>query len=54
MQYSYNNFFEIKKKLLDKQKKGEHKGIRYISNIDRDNMNLAKILLDAGIQYKTC
>jgi two-component system, OmpR family, sensor histidine kinase VicK len=52
MQYIYNNFFEIKKKLLDKQKKGEHKGIRYISNIDKDDMNLAKILLDAGIKIR--
>ena len=52
MQYSYNHFFDIKKKLLDKQKKGEHKGIRYISNIDKDNMNLAKILLDAGIEIR--
>src|ERR671939_448450 len=50
MQYSYKHFFDIKKKLLDKQKKGEHKGIRYISNIDKDNMNLAKILLDEGIK----
>ena len=52
MQYSYNNFFEVTKKLLDKQKKGEHKGIRYISNIDRDNMNLANILLNAGIEIR--
>ena len=52
MQYSYNHFFEVTKKLLDKQKKGEHKGIRYISNIDRDNMNLANILLNAGIEIR--
>ena len=52
MQYSYNHFFDIKKKLLDKQKKGEHKGIRYISNMDKDNVNLAKILLDAGIEIR--
>jgi two-component system, OmpR family, sensor histidine kinase VicK len=52
MQYSYNHFFELKKNLLDKQKKGEHKGIRYISNIDKDNMNLAKILLDADIKIR--
>ncbi len=52
MQYSYNNFFEVTKKLLDKQKKGEHEGIRYISNIDRDDMNLANILLNAGIEIK--
>jgi two-component system, OmpR family, sensor histidine kinase VicK len=29
MQYSHNYFIDIKKKLLDKQKKREHKGIRY-------------------------
>ena len=52
MQYSYNHFFDVKKKLLDKQKKGEHKGIRCISNIDKDNMNIAKILLDAGIKIR--
>src|SRR5919198_401953 len=52
MQYSYNHFFDIKKKLLDKQKKGEHKGVRYIIDIDKDNMNLAKILLDAGIEIR--
>ena len=52
MQYSYNHFFEIKKKLLDKQKKGGHKGIRYISNINKDNAKLARIFLDAGIEIR--
>ena len=52
MQYSYNHFFEIKKKILEKQKKGEHKGIRYISNIDKDNAKLAKIFLDAGVEIR--
>jgi hypothetical protein len=43
MQYSYNYFFKIKKKLLEKQKKGQHKGIRYITKIEKDNIDLAKI-----------
>ena len=30
--YSYNYFFEIKKKLMEKYKKGEHKGIKYITS----------------------
>ena len=50
--YSHKYFFDIKKKLLDKQKKGEHKGIRYITNIDNDNVELAKLYLDSGIQIK--
>ena len=52
LQYGYNHFFEINKKLLEKQKKGQHKGIRYISNITQDNVNLVKVLLDAGIQIR--
>jgi two-component system, OmpR family, sensor histidine kinase VicK len=36
MQYSYNHFFEIKKKLLEKQKKGQHRGIRYVTIIGND------------------
>jgi phospho-acceptor domain-containing protein len=52
MQYSYNYFFNIKKKLLDKQRKGQHKGIRYISRIEKDNVDLAKIYLNSGIQIR--
>ena len=52
MQYSYNHFFHIKKKLLDKQKEGKHKGIRYITNIEHDSLPLAKLYLDHGIQIK--
>ncbi|MGC2599169.1 MAG: HAMP domain-containing sensor histidine kinase [Nitrososphaeraceae archaeon] len=52
MQYSYDQFFEINKKLLQKQKEGEHNGIRCISNIERDNVSLAKIFLGAGIRVR--
>ena len=52
MQYSYNHFSEIRKKILEKQKKGEHKGVRYISNITQDNVNLVKVFVDAGIQIR--
>jgi signal transduction histidine kinase len=52
MQYSYKYFFNIKKKLLEKQKKGQHKGLRYISRIEKDNVDLVKIYLNYGIQIK--
>jgi two-component system, OmpR family, sensor histidine kinase VicK len=53
MQYSHKYFFELKKKLLEKQKKGEHKGIRYVTNIDNENaIDIAKIYLDYGIKVK--
>ena len=52
MQYSYKYFFDIKKKLLDKQRRGEHKGIRYVTNIDNNNVHLSKTYLDYGIQIR--
>ncbi|MGB6592842.1 MAG: hypothetical protein WBE68_15185 [Candidatus Nitrosopolaris sp.] len=49
MQYSYNHFSEIRKKILEKQKKGEHKEIRYVSNVTRDNAKVAKLFLESGV-----
>jgi signal transduction histidine kinase len=52
LQYSHIYFFDLKKKLLDKQRRGEHKGIRYITNIDNDNLHISKTYLDYGIQIR--
>jgi signal transduction histidine kinase len=52
LQYSHKFFFDLKKNLLDKQRRGEHKGIRYITNIDNDNVHIAKLYLECGIQIR--
>jgi nitrogen-specific signal transduction histidine kinase len=52
LQYSYNYFFEIKKELLDRQKMGQHKGIRYVTSIDKENIQLVEIYLQAGIKVR--
>jgi two-component system sensor histidine kinase VicK len=56
MQLVYNNFFEEYKKIIDKQRgrgRGrEGKGIRWITSIDKDNIELVKIFLNAGIQTR--
>jgi signal transduction histidine kinase len=52
LQYSHNHFFDLKKKLLDRQERGEHKGIRYITNIDNENLHISKMYLDYGIQIR--
>jgi two-component system sensor histidine kinase VicK len=52
LQYSHKYFFDIKKKLLDKQRRGEHEGIRYITNIDNDNVDISRTYLDYGIQIR--
>ncbi len=50
MQFTFHYLFELTNKLLDRSKKGQHRGIRYISNVDRDNVEIAKTLLDSGVQ----
>ena len=50
MQYGHKYFFEIKKKLLDKQRRGDHKGLRY--NQYNENLELVKLYLDCGIRVK--
>ena len=52
MHYSHKYFYDIKKKLLDKQKRGEHKGLRYITSIDNENLELVKLYLELGIRVK--
>ncbi|MGH9963735.1 MAG: sensor histidine kinase, partial [Nitrososphaeraceae archaeon] len=52
MHYSHKYFFDIKKKLLDKQRRGEHKGLRYITNIDNENLELVKLYLENGIKIR--
>jgi signal transduction histidine kinase len=52
MQYSHKYFFDIKKKLLDKQRRGEHKGLRYITSIDNNNLDLIKLYLKKGIKIR--
>jgi two-component system sensor histidine kinase VicK len=48
----YNNFFESYRKVLDRYRKGEHKGIRCITTINKDNKGLATLLLNQGLQIR--
>jgi len=52
LEFSYKYFFKIKKELLEKQKKGKHKGIRYVTKIEKDNIELVKTYLNSGIQIR--
>jgi hypothetical protein len=59
MQVIYDNdkFFDLYKKLLDRYKRGEHKGIRWITSIlgvklEKDDIDLIKTFLDLGMQIR--
>ena len=52
MQMSYKYLFDSYLNILDKHQKGESEGIRLIINIDKENLNLVKVFLKAGIQMR--
>ena len=52
MQLIYDNFFDQYKKILDKYRNGKGEGIRWIITIDKDNKELVKIFLNAGVQIR--
>src|SRR5215469_1891077 len=48
----YNNFLESYKEVSDRYRRGEHKGIRFITTINKDNAGLATLLLNEGVQLR--
>src|SRR5919109_1056236 len=48
----YNNFLEPYKKILDKYKTGRGNGIKWITDIEKESIELVKIFLDLGMQIK--
>jgi len=52
MQLTYNSFLELCKKVLEKQKRGEGDGIRWIMRIEKDSINLVKKFLKLGIKIR--
>src|SRR5215467_5875538 len=52
MQMGYKYLFDSYMDIVDKHQKGEGKGMRWIINIDKENVNLVKVFLKAGIQIR--
>src|SRR5215471_6361821 len=52
MQMGYRYLFDSYMNIVDKHRKGEGKGMRWIINIDKENLKLAKVFLKAGIRIR--
>jgi signal transduction histidine kinase len=52
MQMSYKHFFGSYINIVEKQQKGEGEGMRWIINIDKDNIDLVKVFLKSGIEIR--
>ncbi len=52
MQMSYNFLFDSFEKVIDKHRKGESEGIRWIISIDKESIPLVKTFIKAGIRVR--
>ena len=52
LQLIYSNFPDSYKIILDKYKKGEGKGIRWVTNVEKESVEILKEFLDLGMQIK--
>ena len=52
MQMVYDNFFNLYKKILDKHRRGEGEGIRWLTIIDKENKDLVEVFINAGVQVR--
>jgi len=52
MQMGYRYLFDSYMNIVDKHRKGEGKGMRWIINIDKENLKLVKVFLKVGIQIR--
>ena len=48
----YNNYFDAYEKVMDKHKKNEHNGIKLVTSIDKDSIDLAKSFLKIGVEIR--
>jgi hypothetical protein len=54
MRLDYNNYFDMYEKvMMNKHKRGEHKGIRWVTSItDQDSADLVRIFLNIDVQIR--
>ncbi|HEY6884443.1 MAG TPA: HAMP domain-containing sensor histidine kinase [Nitrososphaeraceae archaeon] len=48
----HNNYFDVYQKVMERYRKGEHKGVKLVTTIDKDNTDLVKKFLGIGVQIR--
>jgi|SRR5215469_843276 len=52
MQMGYKYLFDTYMNIINKHQKAEGEGMRWITNIDKDNLDLVKVFLKTGVQIR--
>ncbi|MFL6329301.1 MAG: ATP-binding protein [Nitrososphaeraceae archaeon] len=48
----YNNYFDSFQKVMEKHRRGEHKGIKLVTSIDRSSLDMIKKFLSVGVHVR--
>ena len=48
----YSNYFDSFQKVMEKYRRGEHKGIKLVTSIDRSSLDIIKKFLSIGVQVR--
>jgi nitrogen-specific signal transduction histidine kinase len=48
----YNNYFDVYVKIMERQKDGDHDGIRIVTSVDKESIDLARLFLRIGVQVR--
>jgi len=52
LEFTRSFLYDVTKRLLERSSRGEHGGIRYVTNINSENVELVKEFLDLGMQVR--
>ena len=52
LRLAYNNYFDVYEKAVEKYRKGEHNGIKLVTSINKDNMDILKPFMDIGVEIR--
>jgi signal transduction histidine kinase len=52
MRLAYNNYFDVYEKTMVRHRNGEHKGIRWVTSIDRDSVEIVQQFLKIGMHIR--
>lgn len=52
MRLAHNNYFDVYEKIMDKSRRGDHDGIRIVTSINKDSVELIKAFLTKGVDVR--
>jgi nitrogen-specific signal transduction histidine kinase len=52
LRLAYNNYFDVYEEIMDKYRKGNHDGVRIVTSIDKNSVDVVRAFLNIGIEIR--